>query len=90
MRYREIVSEDEQKAMERKAKQVADANHRTSQAAHRYQERLRRVRDDEAAATSLPQGPTKVRRLRVARDRQADARRVYQDALAAGRDLATK
>ncbi len=88
MRYREIMSEDEQKAMARKAKRVADAHHRTSQAAHRYQEKLARVKDDEARAATLRPGPKKVRCLRSARDRQADARRVYSNALAAAHSAA--
>ena len=89
MRYSEIVSEDEQEAMARKAKRVAAANLRTNQAAHRYQEKLRRVEDDEAIASNLPPGPKKVRCLSATRDRQADARRVYQDALGAANKSAS-
>ena len=84
MRYWEII--EGTSAAARKAQAVWRQTKKTHEALRRLRSKQADAQDAKAAARSLPTGPERSRRLQAADRRNADARRVYGNALSGAND----
>jgi len=83
MRFYEIASIQSPERQAAKRKRVVDANHRTSVAAKKYQDKLTKIKASELKATNLPAGPQRTQRIDAATQGRRDAANVYQNVLKA-------